>query len=1221
MNKITYVFNSRRGIRLGLASSLGRFALVGLVMILAFAQASIAQNIGTISQAVNAAKPYNTVYFGIYPQEFYSTVYAAMDAFPTQPPAGPFKVVAADNKEWNGGDLPTKQPKNYASFFYVKPLKWRIILDDGEGVMLLSDGNVDIQSYDNGTVSWDGHWASSSLRTWLTDNFLNGHSDNTIPQVYKGSIASLAGNHNDLIGTIYDGVSYPSYITPPTSTNTTNGETPYFTPAEKNAIVLSSLTNPTMGGNNDNQATQDVIYLPGADVIEAVYPVPADRISANSRYVTSYPNTTDTDDDWITRTHSSFKLSGYVTAFKRSDAAHLHDGEQATLSTAAKAAIRPALHLNPDKVLMVSDVKPTLPATPPITLQSTSFSVSPTIPLKLTLVDDGSLNLVSSISVGATWLSATEYWEVPSGGSITLNCSGGSSDPGSYISCLLENAYGIKYYTKAAAGNSTTATVTFPSTPASAGTYVLKVFNEVTNSTEKPDYASLPQEYKIYLNDGASTSAPAINTTETLSNGFIGKTYNDTVKLSTIGSPAPAFSINAGSLPPGLTLNATTGRISGTITGGEYTYNFTVKAENAAGHFDEKSFSIVVSQIIAPVISTTPIDGGYLSIPYIAQIELSAGDIPYVKFTKTSGNLPAGLRLEEDGTLHGTPTAVETQTFTVCAETEGMFDYRSYTISILAYNPSDLAPPFFVTADLGTSAQVRENTLFPDVVILINGSQYIDVQYDPSTFPTGMTFDPSAKKIFGTPILGSAGTYQLHFWAKNPATKPILAAGPDSIGILYTLTVLPVDVPMIITPSALPAAAQGMPYDEQLDTDIPATLSLTGLLPPGMSFTSPDEIAGTPTTPGAYTFTVKATNVDGYSTKAFTLEVQSPLPPPIIDPVTLPDGTAGDNYVGATVTATNSPTRWTWTGAPPGLSLNNSGIISGMPTTAGTYTVSISAENAWAPALVSQTAIIVIHPAPTSIPPAFVYVLPDGEPNTAYSERVSPIARPDVTWSIADGSLPPGLTLSDEGVISGIPTSSGLYKFTVKVVSNGGEFADVTKELEIVIATHVGNSSIARLVTIPVIPGAITVPEAGSHIIPSGSDFSILLTPVDELYKMLRPQVKSNRILVADAEGIIVTPNGDGTYTILIKGIREAVDLTVDFTQATGTVDDTKLWSAGNRLYIHAVHSGEARVYSVTGVLVKGLTVVADETYSTTLPAGIYLVVLDNGKVYKVVLK
>ena len=41
------------------------------------------------------------------------------------------------------------------------------------------------------------------------------------------------------------------------------------------------------------------------------------------------------------------------------------------------------------------------------------------------------------------------------------------------------------------------------------------------------------------------------------------------------------------------------------------------------------------------------------------------------------------------------------------------------------------------------------------------------------------------------------------------------------------------------------------------------------------------------------------------------------------------------------------------------------------------------------------------------------------------------------SWSLASGTLPPGLTLASNGVISGTPTQSGTFNFTVQANGNG----------------------------------------------------------------------------------------------------------------------------------------------------------------------------------------
>jgi hypothetical protein len=63
--------------------------------------------------------------------------------------------------------------------------------------------------------------------------------------------------------------------------------------------------------------------------------------------------------------------------------------------------------------------------------------------------------------------------------------------------------------------------------------------------------------------------------------------------------------------------------------------------------------------------------------------------------------------------------------------------------------------------------------------------------------------------------------------------------------------------------------------------------------------------------------------------------------------------------------------------------------------------------------------------------------LPNGVVGTTYSATLgAPAAVGAVTWSLESGSLPAGLTFTD-GVISGIPTLSGSYTFTVKVTDSG----------------------------------------------------------------------------------------------------------------------------------------------------------------------------------------
>jgi hypothetical protein len=84
--------------------------------------------------------------------------------------------------------------------------------------------------------------------------------------------------------------------------------------------------------------------------------------------------------------------------------------------------------------------------------------------------------------------------------------------------------------------------------------------------------------------------------------------------IATGGTPNYTFSIISGSLPPGLTLNATSGVISGTPTTAG-TYSFTSKVVDAAGSWDTATCSMVVSQTAKPGAYVTYTQGGWGAPP------------------------------------------------------------------------------------------------------------------------------------------------------------------------------------------------------------------------------------------------------------------------------------------------------------------------------------------------------------------------------------------------------------------------------------------------------------------------------------------------------------------------------------------------------------------------------------------------------------------------------
>ena len=99
-----------------------------------------------------------------------------------------------------------------------------------------------------------------------------------------------------------------------------------------------------------------------------------------------------------------------------------------------------------------------------------------------------------------------------------------------------------------------------------------------------------------YFTISESTAAAPTITTDTLPNSKVGEAYSHT--LTADGTTPITWSVSGGALPEGLTLNETTGEISGTPTA-EGTAKFTVKAENSAGS-DTKELSITITKDAPP---------------------------------------------------------------------------------------------------------------------------------------------------------------------------------------------------------------------------------------------------------------------------------------------------------------------------------------------------------------------------------------------------------------------------------------------------------------------------------------------------------------------------------------------------------------------------------------------------------------------------------------------
>ena len=156
----------------------------------------------------------------------------------------------------------------------------------------------------------------------------------------------------------------------------------------------------------------------------------------------------------------------------------------------------------------------------------------------------------------------------------------------------------------------------------------------------------------------------------------------------------------------------------------------------------------------------------------------------------------------------------------------------------------------------------------------------------------------------------------------------------------------------------------------------------------------------------------------------------------VVTPVILTDGNAGSAY-SASFTTTGGSGIYTYAVSygtlPAGLSLNAStGVLSGTPSSAGTYIFTIIATDSNG-LKGSQEYSVVVNPALTLT----LGALPNAESGSYYSNKVTVTNSQSYTfnYSLLCGALPPGLSLNQStGVLSGTPTTPGTYTFAIVVV-------------------------------------------------------------------------------------------------------------------------------------------------------------------------------------------
>lgn len=390
--------------------------------------------------------------------------------------------------------------------------------------------------------------------------------------------------------------------------------------------------------------------------------------------------------------------------------------------------------------------------------------------------------------------------------------------------------------------------------------------------------------------------------------------------------------------------------------------------------------------------------------------------------------------------------------YAVAARTTNYTGYKVPT-------PIDTLPPAttitsFGAMNDGTSVTISNNSL------TVSGSSTDD----------GTISNVVVNGITATPLVSDYSRWKVTIPNLSAGSYTVVAQATDSIGNQelnpHTITLNLVSgngqSPLSIATTSIPAATANTAYSTTLQASggtAPYTWSLSGTVPSGMVFASTGTLSGTPTTVGTFTFTATVKDATQASqSRSYTLSIAQPIAPLSITTASLPAGTQGTVYT-TTLAATGGTVPYTWTASgsvPPGLTFSAAGVLSGTPTTAGTFTFTAIVKDA---TQVSQNRTYTVSiTQPVTTPSITTSSLPSATQGVAYTATLTATGgTAPYQWSAS--GLPSGLVLgASNGVISGTSSVSGNFTVSVTVRDSANRSSTRTLTLQVNPAVITGTS-------------------------------------------------------------------------------------------------------------------------------------------------------------------
>jgi hypothetical protein len=532
------------------------------------------------------------------------------------------------------------------------------------------------------------------------------------------------------------------------------------------------------------------------------------------------------------------------------------------------------------------------------------------------------------------------------------------------------------------------------------------------------------------------------------------------------GGVAPyTWAVAGGStLPPGLSLLGGA-QVLPTVNPGQAilagaptapgTFTFDLVATDATGAQVVRTFTLNVSTISLLSGFRIPSPG----VAYSQQLTTVGGVLPYT-YSVGPNNvnipmLPPGITLTPGGLLSGTTTS------------SGVYQAR---VTVVDGAGNRFTRLIAMTVRDGSGSFVSVPTSIQDMSIGTGRFQPLSINNSTAllatwshvagTLPPGISLAQNTPSAGLTALTGRAtapGTYVFTLRAAQPSNPS------NFVEREFTYRVVPMQIvspPVELIEFDLPSAQIGQPYSTTIKLaggTPPYTFTQNPLLPlpAGLSLSSTGVLSGTPQQRGFQTIAFDVTDAAGHT--ATSQQVALTITPSGVPAPLFALGTGfgqasvgvefGNNIRGVldlVVRGGVRPHSWSvnpGSTLPPGIQIIPGGngvsdVLGGAPTTAGTYNFSLDVTDG-----VGQTATFPLT-LTVVVPSIGPQAIPNGIVGSPYSATLTPAggAPPYSNMQLNFGSdLPPGLTFSPGGLLSGTPTTAGNFAVVVFVTDANGQ--------------------------------------------------------------------------------------------------------------------------------------------------------------------------------------